>query len=420
MKRYRYILLINIVVILLCGGYLIKDKLLNNKLTEEKPVANKPVESNLDKMYELPAFYEDFPSPEKLRLIQVDLRRKDLSELDLKGRSKDLFNAYFDSTTKWPSKDKMPEDFTPEKVLELGKDPGLGISKLHKEGITGKNIGIAILDSPLKNKHVDYNERIKHYEEMFNPIDDNLEHGPAVTSIAAGKSVGVASEADIYYFADDNDYTDKNGNTRNDFEKVAKVIDRVIEINKTLPEDKKIRVISMSEGCGPEDKGYKEFKDAVSRAGKEGIFAISSILEDTHGFKFSGLGRFPADDNNNVSSFVNGKFYQNKLSKFTSEEFLKSVKDYLYFPMDSRAVAGPNSDNEYIFYRFGAYSWVVPYISGLYALSCEVNPKVTPELFWKTALETSKETKFDYKSKTYEIKHVVSPVDLIEKLRALK
>jgi len=95
-------------------------------------------------------------------------------------------------------------------------------------------------------------------------------------------------------------------------------------------------------------------------------------------------------------------------------------KDYLYLPMDSRAVAGPNSDDEYVFYRFGAYSWVVPYISGLYALSCEVNSKVTPELFWKTALETSKETKFDYKSKTYEIKHVVSPVDLIEKLRALK
>lgn len=406
----KYLILFVIIAILLCGGYFLRDSRLKAK----------QVASYLQKAYEVPTFYEDFPSPTSVNLLQVDLRGKDLSELDLHDRSNDLFHSYFDSTTKWAIKDKMPKDFNAKEILELGKYPGLGVSKLHKQGITGKNIGIAILDSPLRNKHEEYCDRIKHYEELFNPRTDSLMHGPAVASIAAGKNVGVAPKADIYYFAVDNLYTDKSGNYRCDFEKVATAIDKVIEINKLLAEDKKIRVISMSMGCQPEDKGYKEFKNAIASASKEGIFSISTSLIDTNGFKFNGLGRFPSDDSNENASFAAGKFWEGTLSKYTPEQFLVRDKNYLYFPMDTRTVAGPNYDDEYVFYRYGAYSWVIPYISGLYALACEVNPKVTPEIFWNAALETSKEINFDYRSKTYEIKHVISPVDLIEKLKIIK
>jgi len=406
----KYILVAIAIVILFSGGYL-----LNNKVLKDKEVA-----SYLQKTYELPAFEEDFPSPTKLNLMQVDLRGKDLTELDINDKSKDLFHAYFDTTTRWPSKDKMAKDYNPKEILDMGKDPGLEVRKLHKQGITGKSIGIAIFDSPLKNKHEEYYDRIKHYEELFNPGTDSLIHGPAVTSIAAGKTVGVAPKADIYYFAVNNTYTDKSGNPRLDFEKVAIAIDKVIELNKELPNNKKIKVISMSMGCPPEEKGYKEFMEATDRASKEGIFTISTSLHDTHGFEFTGAGRYPASNPNEVSSYSAGKFWEGAIfSRKTPEQFLDGDKNCLYFPMDSRAVAGANYDDEYVFYRYGGFSWVVPYISGLYALACDANPEVTPELFWKTAMETSKATKVEYKSKTFEIKHVVSPVDLIEKLKMM-
>lgn len=406
----KYILVAIAIVILFSGGYL-----LNNKRLKDKEVA-----SYLQKTYELPTFEENFPNPTNVKINQVDLQGKDLSELDMHDRSDDLFHAYFDTTTKWPTKDKMPKDYNPKEILELGKDPGLAVRRLHKQGITGKNIGIAILDLPLKNKHEEYYDRIKHYEELFNPRTDSLIHGPAVTSIAAGNTVGVAPKADIYYFAINNTYMDKSGSTRPDFEKVANAIDKVIELNKELPNNKKIKVISMSMGCSPEVKGYKEFKEAVDKASKEGIFTISTSLHDTHGFEFTGAGRYPTDNPNEVSSYSAGKFWEGSiLSRKTPEQFLDINKNCLYFPMDSRAVAGPNYDEEYVFYRYGAYSWVVPYISGLYVLACDVNPEVTPELFWKTAMETSKATKVDYKSKTFEIKHVISPVDLINKLKLL-
>lgn len=407
----KYILLALAVVILVCGGYVLKDKFLKDK----------QVASYLQKTYEVPVFEEDFPSPTNVKLFQVDLRGKDLSELDIHDRSKDLFHSYFDTTSKWPSKDKMPKDYNPKEILDMGKDPGLEVRALHKQGVTGKNIGIAILDVPLKNKHEEYYDRIKHYEELFNPGTDSLIHGPAVASIAAGKTVGVAPKADIYYFAVNNTYTDQGGNSRKDFEKVANAIDKVIELNKELPNNKKIKVISMSMGCLPEEKGYKEFVEATDRANKEGIFVVSSSLSNTNGFEFNGAGRYPADNPNEVSSYSSGKFWEGGIfSKKTPEQFLEGDKNCLYFPMDSRATAGPNYDDEYVFYRYGAFSWVVPYISGLYVLACDVNPEVTPELFWKTAMETSKATKVDYKSKTFEIKHMVSPVDLINKLKSLK
>ena len=39
--------------------------------------------------------------------------------------------------------------FDPAKLLEEGKNPGLGIHELHEEGIDGENVGIAVFDQPL-------------------------------------------------------------------------------------------------------------------------------------------------------------------------------------------------------------------------------------------------------------------------------
>lgn len=411
LKKYISVTLIILILIGL-GGCNTINKAVHNK--EQSPT------SDLIKLDKLPIFDENFPGGGNVKLDQVDLRQTDLSQIDLYDKGKDLFYAFFDSNTKWPDKKKMPKAFNPQKILEDGKNPGLEIKSIHKEGIMGTNIGLAIIDNPLRSRHEEYSDRIKHYEEMFNPRVDSLMHGPAVASIAAGRNVGVAPNADLYYFAVNNAYVDRSGNLRTDFEYVAKGIERVIEFNEGLPKDKKIRVVSMSMGCEPEEKGYKEFMEAVKRAKEKNIFVISTALYYTDGFKFNGLGRVPNGDPNSLSSYTLGKFYQGSLDKKTPEEFTVRDKNYLYFPMDSRTAAGPNSDNEYIFYRYGAYSWVIPYISGLYALACEANPNVTPELFWENALETSKPIKVEYKSKIFEIKHVVNPKELIEMVKNIK
>jgi len=85
-------------------------------------------------------------------------------------------------------------------------------------------------------------------------------------------------------------------------------------------------------------------------------------------------------------------------------------------PMDSRCLASPTGDSDYAFYRNGGMSWAVPWVAGLYALACQVNPQVTPEIFWETARKTAVITKIQRDGKAVEFGPVVNPRGLLEAL----
>ena len=141
----------------------------------------------------------------KVELINVDLRN-----LDLSGEGDYLRGADFDSLTQWPRPEKLPEGFDPKKLLEEGKNPGLGIRSLHEEGINGKGIGIAILDQPLLLGHEEYKDRLIRYDasSTYWRYNDTIAywmtpkmHGPRAISIAVGKTCGVAPGAFVFYYA---------------------------------------------------------------------------------------------------------------------------------------------------------------------------------------------------------------------------
>jgi hypothetical protein len=88
--------------------------------------------------------------PNSDKPLQVDLRSADISGIDVGGKFEDLSYADFDDRTIWPP--NLPEGFSPKRILEMGKNPGLGIRQLQAQGITGKSIGLAIIDQPLLEK----------------------------------------------------------------------------------------------------------------------------------------------------------------------------------------------------------------------------------------------------------------------------
>lgn len=223
---------------------------------------------------------------------QMDLRGYDLSGLDLSSSLDDLLYATFGSRTIWPTADKMPKEYDRERILELGKNPGLDIRKLHAQGITGQGVGIAIIDQPLLTKHHEYKNRLKFYEEINVKPGMSEMHGAAVSSIAVGKTVGVAPEANLYYIATYAGDFKENGFKYN-FRYKAQAVRRILEINKQLPEEQKIRVISISVGWSPEQKGYDEMTAAVEEAKSAGLLIVCSSIERIHGFSFHGLGRPP-------------------------------------------------------------------------------------------------------------------------------
>jgi hypothetical protein len=195
-----------------------------------KPEMDEPREMNT-----LPKYDPDSDNP-----FQMDLRCRDLSKLDLINSIDDLLYATFDDRTVWPAPNRMPSEFDWQKFMELGKNPGLGVRSLHKKGITGHGVSIAILDQPLLVDHQEYAERLRLYEEIH--IQSGAEpqmHGPAVASIAVGKTVGVAPEAELYYIAQWNfDWEKEHTPT---LRYLAQGIHRILEVNEQLPKDKKFQ-----------------------------------------------------------------------------------------------------------------------------------------------------------------------------------
>jgi hypothetical protein len=345
--------------------------------------------------------------PDSRKQWQVDLRGQDLAKLDLTGRAGDLLRADFDSTTKFPK--ILPQGFDPQRVMELGKNPGLGVRSLHQDGITGKGVSMAVIDQALLVDHKEYAPRLKSYEEMRWDSPWASMHGGAVASISVGQECGVAPGADLYFVA--NWCTESRSQVN--YTHLAKAIDHVIALSAALPKERRIRVLTIQRGFEPIEEGYAAVTAAVERAKLAGIFVVTGSLERHYGFKFNGLGREPLSDPDQPGSYGPGSWWR---GDFCSAGVGSSTQTLLV-PMDSRTTASPGGAGDYVFYREGGWSWSIPYIGGLYALACQVRPDVTPELFWRRALETGDSVTVKKDGKECPLERIVNPRKLIMSLK---
>lgn len=348
--------------------------------------------------------------------FQVDLANKNLTNLDIseiKNGMNSLMHANFDTYTKWP--DETEKYFDHDKILEYGKNPGLGIRSLHKQGITGKGIGIAIIDGSIPVEHEEIKDSIRYYDEIGEVEQEASMHGAAVSSIAVGKNVGVAPEADLYYIS--SSPTVSNGNISNyDFRNYAKAIERILKIDECLPKENKIRVISISVGWTKEDKGYDEITAAVKKANDAGIFVVCSSIGDIYGYRFDGLGRNPLEDPDNPGSYTYGSWYIDRFFE-DYDESIKKVEKSLLIPMDARTTASHMDNKGYSYFYTGGWSWCIPYIAGVYTLACQVNPDITYEEFWNKALNTADTINFTYNEMEGVMPNVLNPAKLMEAVK---
>jgi hypothetical protein len=352
----------------------------------------------------LPKYDPDSPNP-----FQVDLRGRDLSKLDLRASLEDLMYAAFDDNTVWPAPDRMPSGFDRRKIMALGKNPGLGVRRLHEQGITGRGVRVAIIDQPLLVKHREYADRVRLYEEMdLQGRTNPAMHGAAVASIALGKTVGVAPEAELYYIA-------MYAIDQNSLRRRARCVDRIVEVNRQLPKDNKIRVISISNGWSPSDEGYKDITEAVQKAQAAGMLIVCTGGPNLReGFDFDALGRSPLADPDVFESYEPGLF----LAKdFWARPSSPSGKSF-WVPMDSRTTASHGGIDQYVFYRRGGFSWAVPYVAGVYALAVQADPAITPERFWALAVRTGRTIELNRQGMTKPLGPLIDPVRLIRAIQA--
>jgi len=290
-----------------------------------------------------------------------------LANLDLRKHKKLLDDMPFDTLTKWPEPNKLPEGFQPARLLEEGKNPGLGVRRLHEQKINGRGVGIAVIDQPLLKNHIEYEDRIVHYEEIEVQGVEFQMHGPPVCSIAVGKTCGVAPKASLYYYAvppwkwlDNKPWAD--------------TINKIIELNKGLRESEKIRVVSISLGAFSQRPNFDLWKQAVDKANQNGILVVTC---DPTFLELDMLKRKENEPADLPSSY---------------EMIFNRPNADLLVLAGNRTIASYKGPDVYHYERQGGLSWTVPYLAGLAALAYQVNPEIKPEQIvglWKqTAVKT--------------------------------
>jgi hypothetical protein len=365
----------------------------------------------------LPSYDPRYPGD-----FRADVRGGDLSHMDLRDRFTDLILADFDDRTIWPA--DLPDGFEPKQMMARGRNPGLRVRELHRKGIAGKGIGIGIIDKSLYVDHMEYRDGLRLYEEIHCGNETATPHGTKMASVAVGKTTGVAPDADLYFIAVTHTARARGPLGElwfdHDVQWNAKAIDRLLEVNRSLPPDRKIRVISIAFQCVGPVKGSEKVVQAIERATKEGVFVITTSLEATHNLAFHGLARDPLKDPDDVQSYGPGLWWRERFfagtGSWVQEDWPHAERPRLMVPMGSRCTASPCGPDNYLFSVSGGWSGCVQYLAGLYALACQVRPTVTPEEFWSVGLKTGKTITIEKDGKTYELGKIVDPVALVRTL----
>jgi serine protease AprX len=291
-----------------------------------------------------------------------DVRWKDLSKLDLSGRKGLVPTLRFNQKTIWPQPDKMPPGDKPDKVLKEAMNPGLGTRKLHRKGITGKGVNVAIIDQPLYLDHPEFAGRIVEYHDVGCGLESSM-HGPAVASLLVGKNCGTAPDARLYYAA--------APSWTKDTASQAKALDWIIEKNKKLPASKKIRVVSVSaspSGPGsPFNKNQKMWDRACAQAEAAGILVLDCTAH--HGF---------------ISPCWYDRNAPESVIRCTPGLPGREPRKYtgrILVPTSPRTTAEEfdEGDFSYQYCSRGGLSWAIPYCAGVLALGWQIRPEVGPE-----------------------------------------
>ncbi len=280
---------------------------------------------------------------------------------DEKGITRDmLISLSFNEHTLFPDKQEMPNDLTPEQLMDMGKNPGLGIRSIHEAGITGKGVRVAIIDQPMYQDHPEFAGKIESYLDL-SPDSKSSMHGPAVASLLVGENNGTAPGAKLYYAA--------AMSWTGDATTYAQSLDWIIEENEKLPEGDKIRVVSVSaapSGPGsPFTKNTNLWDESVKRARDAGII----VLDCTEDNGIIGPGYYDLDDPENVEKMRSG--FPSRDEAF--------VSDHIIAPGSRRTVAEEYNEGlcSYTYNGEGGLSWAIPYAAGVLTLGFELHPEYT-------------------------------------------
>lgn len=336
-----------------------------------------------------------------------DLRALDASGVDLSKQN--YLDFSYDTHTVFPAKDKLPEGFDPQKALENGKNPGLGIKELNDKGYTGKGVNVAVIDMQGSVEHSEYKDRVINYSEFGVEKNSGSEMHPfATTSIVAGKTCGIAPESNVALYAFNPVENDKPTNKF-----ATQALEKIYDTNTKLDSKEKIQVASLSWSPNMQDADYNKFLETVKKLEDSGVYVQYSDNDSPDAkLVFDGLMRDNMKNPDDISSYRLSDVYAKG-----EKTLIKEGGNTLLIPAGNRTTAAPTGENDFVTSAAGGVSWQVPYIAGVYTLAKQANPNLKPDEFRKIV----KETGTPYYNQSGElVGKIINPKGIIEEVEKLK
>lgn len=303
------------------------------------------------------------PPIEKISSVKAydDIRWKDLSGISSQLDSQVISTFWYNQKTVWPAMFLMVADT----ILNRGMNPGLGVMRLHQKGITGKNVNVAIIDQNLCQSldHPEYAGKIVEYHDVGcnQPATSGSMHAPAVTSLLVGTNIGTAPEANVYFAA--------APSWTGDAQYQADALNWIIDENASLPENNKIRVVSISAAPSGPGSPFTKNQSSWDTAYSHAMAANILVLDCTSNHGITEACYFDLENPDDISLVSLG--YPN------ANVSLDSTR--LCIPNSRRTQAEEYNQGD-IGYQYtgqGGLSWTIPYLAGVLAMGWQIRPELS-------------------------------------------
>jgi len=292
-----------------------------------------------------------------------------LRHLDLRNKTNILPTLRFNLRTRWPVPTQLPPNFSPDQLLTNAMNPGLGVRELHRQGITGQGVSVAIIDYPLLPDHPEYAGRLVAYHNLSGSPRSSM-HGPAVASLLVGAHCGTAPGARLYYVAT----PDPGGGVQD----TLCALNWILQTNACLPSSQKIRIVSISaspdgERLLPRPNPGAPWPRALKRAEDAGVMVLDFSRESA----FIGPCEYDPATPENLANckpvlakdwphFFDGHLLVPVAPRTTAEEYEPGSAGYQYCGTGQKT------------FRYHRVSWAAPYCAGVLAMGWQVRPELTP------------------------------------------